>query len=148
MSLYWNEAGVVVREAGEGALPAGDAVVIELGREALGDAYLMRLLRAFVLTRALEGRRGPADPGGNEGDPSGPAWDEPETEGGDEGRDGFDQAFMDAWDEAEEAWARECEALDGLLLAGGAGDLPPCSAQIQVFVGGCGHVTVTGETLA
>lgn len=145
MSLYWNEARVVVREAGEGALPAGDAVAIELGREALDDGYLMRLLRAFVLTRALEGPRGPASPVGDEGEPSGPAWDEPATEGGDAGADDFDRAFMEAWDEAEEAWARECEALDGLLLAGGSGDLPPFSAQIQVFVGGCEHVTVTGE---
>lgn len=143
MSLYWKEAGVVVREASEEGLPSKDAVVIELSPALLEDEFLMRLLRAFVLTRALDRSR-PAEGEAVSG------WDELAADagraGGDDGDDEFERAFERAWNEAGAAWEQERDQTwEELLLAGDDGGLPACSAQIQVFVCGCGHVTVSGE---
>lgn len=142
MSLYWKEAGVVVREASEEGLPSKDDVVVELSPDLLEDEFLMRLLRAFVLTRALDRSR--PEEGGTTSGWVKPAADAGRTGGGESGE--FERAFEKAWDEAGTAWEQERDqAWEELLLAGDDGGLPECSAQIQVFVCGCGHVTVSGE---
>lgn len=145
MSLFWNEARVIVRKADEGTLPENDVVIVEMGPEALEDLTLVRLLRAFVLTRAL-GRPHLDDEWANGRGGEETPWDEPVREAAGEGGDDFDDAFVRAWDAAADAWSSEAaDPWDDVALAGGGSGQVNCSADVQVFVCGCGHVTVSGE---